>query len=400
MEKTTIFPSRFWSAVGVLALVLGVTPLAAQDRPAAHTVRRGDTLWDLAQHYLGDPLLWPQIYRLNTDVVEDPHWIYPGEVLRLVPGPDQPSAVPAAPSEPAAAVPPVPTEPVAAESVAVEPVVPAPPPPPPVAERRRGEAPVDGVPFWERKPPTQQLTLEALSTDTYRPLRPGEFFSSGFLTEHEPLPFGEVLGTVTPPQIRSSTRDNAVTLYTAIAVRAPAGGTYAVGDSLLIAFLEQGGPNFQPYGDVLVPTGLARITGQNGADYVATVVSIFGPIRRGQVVLPAERFHDPGNVRPVPTDASLTGRVIGGRELRELKHPQNVLFIDLGKDAGAQLGDIFEVRREPADRIGSAGTVDELMARGQVVHVRGRSATLLLTAVVSPDIPSGTPVRRVFKLPG
>ncbi len=45
-----------------------------------HTIVKGDTLWDLARHYLGDPYLWPQLWERNP-YIRDSHWIYPGDPL-------------------------------------------------------------------------------------------------------------------------------------------------------------------------------------------------------------------------------------------------------------------------------------------------------------------------------
>ena len=46
-----------------------------------HTVVKGDTLWAITQTYLGTPWTWPTVWDANTNVVENPHWIYPGEKI-------------------------------------------------------------------------------------------------------------------------------------------------------------------------------------------------------------------------------------------------------------------------------------------------------------------------------
>jgi hypothetical protein len=45
-----------------------------------YTIQRGDTLWDLANRYYGNPYLWPQLWERNQYIL-DAHWIYPGDPL-------------------------------------------------------------------------------------------------------------------------------------------------------------------------------------------------------------------------------------------------------------------------------------------------------------------------------
>src|SRR5690349_18809940 len=49
-----------------------------------HVIERGDTLWDLAARFYGDPYLWPQLWERNQYIL-DAHWIYPGDPLELGP---------------------------------------------------------------------------------------------------------------------------------------------------------------------------------------------------------------------------------------------------------------------------------------------------------------------------
>jgi len=52
--------------------------------PELHSVRSGDTLWDICWFYFNDPWQWPKVWSYNAQIT-NPHWIYPGDLVRLLP---------------------------------------------------------------------------------------------------------------------------------------------------------------------------------------------------------------------------------------------------------------------------------------------------------------------------
>ncbi|WP_019572063.1 LysM peptidoglycan-binding domain-containing protein [Thioalkalivibrio sp. ALMg3] len=57
-------------------------PEIRESAPERYVVKKGDTLWDISAMFLQDPWYWPEIWLVNPEI-ENPHLIYPGDVLSI-----------------------------------------------------------------------------------------------------------------------------------------------------------------------------------------------------------------------------------------------------------------------------------------------------------------------------
>lgn len=436
MRRTTIFRSELLPAFAALVLLHGVAraqdttqaivpaPDTAQQQfvppadvpPApqgnAHIVETGETLWGLAEQYLGDPLLWPAIYRLNTLVVEDPHWIFPGEELRLVP-PDSMMLAPGAqvvspmaggdttaqgiasrgyvvggdtitgaitgfPADTSSVGPPV-TPGISAGEL-------APPPPPP------GQ----GTPtIFAPRPRTEADMVGGERDRNLRPLSASDFYAAGFLTENDRLPWADVIGASGKAQLGNLTNVTMARIFESVEIRTPQAATYQVGDTLLVAHI---GREIPDWGDVVVPTGIARVRESSNRRVVADVVMQFGRVVSGQVAMPIEPFRNPGSVFPTPVDNGMSGTIIDVRDQHPLPGQLNIIFLDRGREDGLVPGDVFEVLRPNPPEV-SPETPLQQVAVVQVVHVRQRSSSAMILQISGLGVAPGAPVRLIRKMP-
>jgi hypothetical protein len=414
MRRTTISRSRGGHTAAVaLALGLIAAPLGAQAQqpqqaapqatgaartaqpvgppPPTHIVQQGETLWSLAQQFMGDPLLWPEIYRLNPTVIEDPHWIFPGEELRLVPG-SETAAAPTESGAPASAAP----APAAAGGITVAPTA---------GDSGPSRAPTiqSGSPF---NAPTifasrsaitpSAATMQFRNQQAYRAVRAGEHFSAGFLTEGEQLRSGRLLGNTRTASVSRLTTTTSATLFSDVAVAPPPGDTLKPGDLLLSYETPR---IIDHYGQVVRPTGLLRVTTVGGADQnvSALVVGVFQTISSDQRVVPVAPFRS-STANSVATDSGIVGSVIDIRDPHELATQQDVLFIDRGSEDGVREGDIFQISGVSPVASG-IGAVVQNEAKVLIVYTRPHTCTGTIIELERPDIRPGAAARQIRRMP-
>jgi len=337
-------------------------------RPATHTVKRGDTLWDLSKLYLGDPFLWPEIYRLNTDQIEDPHWIYPGEVLKL-PGENRTVAAAAEP-EPAVVTPTTPTTPAA-----------------PTVPSGLAEQHVDS-------------TLPAQLVTAAPTIRMGEYLASPWVDiPGGPKGAGRLLEARDLPGIASADHSR-LQLYDHVFVAPPVGSVAAEHELYLTYNL---GPDIEEFGQVVIPTGIVEVTrsARNGEAATARVVKLYGEMLQGQRLIPLDTIAVTALVaRPAPIVDGKTGTVrwISGNPV--VPTVQSFLLLDMSRHdvtAGDQV-DLYLPRQRPTEGRDLARP-EVWIGRAQILRVTPFGASAVVIEQEQPSIAEGTAVRVAAKMP-
>jgi LysM repeat protein len=338
--------------------------------PAEHTVKRGDTLWDLAKTYLGDSFLWPEIYRLNTDQIQDPHWIYPGEVLKL-PGATATVAAVEPPPAAAAAQPAVPP--------ALRPVAPAAAP----------------APTAVAQTPASDTTPGAMRSV----VRSGEYAAAPWVDQKGgPASSGFIMQAVDVPGIASADQSR-MNLYERVLLSPPPGD--AAGEhQLYLAY--RLGPLIEDFGQIVIPTGVLEVTRptQPGEAATARVLKMFGEVLQGQRIMPFDTSASIVRHAAVSVSNGRAGKVRWIYDEPVLPSLTDYLVVDIPRgdaNPGDQI-ELFKPRQPPTD--GRELAIPELhIAWAQVLRVTPYGATAIITAQEEPKIEEGTAARVAAKIP-
>ena len=371
--------------------VVASAPLAAQDstqsQPApggTHTVKKGDTLWDIAKQYLNDAFLWPEIYRINTDVVEDPHWIYPNEVLKL----------------PANAV--ATTGGTEVTTVVDDRMSPMPATDLTAPPRATG-ATVFSLSASRRVATVSRFGASATAFP-HPAVRVGETYAAPWLDRaNGPSDQGTIVGSAEISGIATRTPRSRMLNEERAYITLPKDVVPSRGDRFL-AF--QLGPVLENGSQMIEPTGVLEVErAENGDASTVRIITQYSNVEAGQGIIPIDHFTLGNEARPAPLMLGTEGKVVFVSQNSVLPSVQSYVVIDVTAKDGAKIGDQYTLYAGRHSVLVKgrgdmhATVPEERIALGQVVKVTDRGATLILVDQQNPAVKIGTKARLTARMP-
>ena len=328
-------------------------------------MKRGDTLWDLAHTYLGDAYLWPTIYRLNTDQIEDPHWIYPAEVLRL-PG-SAPVTAQAAPEE----------------------------------QQQQQASRYVGPSVFRREPVIRGGLGAQVEPPAPARVPIGDVLRASFVTaEQGPRSPGRLLFSADIPGIAISRSTSNFQLYDKVLMEPPAGSVAAESEKFMSYQL---GETIEGFGTVVIPTAILQVVRapRQGEAAIVEVLEIYGSVNANAPVIALDTLGAGANGTPsLVTDGRVT-------KIRSIYRPAvlpsldyDVIF-ELSSKDGIRIGDeiaIFRPREAPIpyERL---ALPEVAIATARVIRVTPYGSTARITSQQQPAIKVGESVRLTARMP-
>lgn len=344
---------------GAMACAACVTasPARAQEVTAEakqHVVKRGDTLWDISHAYLGNAFWWPRVYDQNRALIKNPHWIYPGQRLTIVPGQpgDEPVQERAAPGQ-------------------------------------------DRTTFY---PAEKSDVVGAVGAELRPSVERGEFLATPWLGEPAQLaPLGRMLDRV-KVEGRADRLAQIAVIQDRLYIRVVPGARPPAGTELLMVRVDRG---LAPFGTVIVPTALVTVE-QTDKDVMTVRISRqYGPVLRGQQVLAVPAFTPPAAAPAESVARGVEGDLIGFATDQPLHTISEMAFVSIGRAQGLRVGDVLEVFAPERATQADPGVLvpPEKVARLLVVRVEDRTATARIIGMVQPALQAGLRVRLVARVP-
>jgi len=310
--------------------------MPAGDVPEVYIVKEGDTLWDIAEKFFGDPFTWPDIWKKNL-FIDDPHWIYPGQEITLklllekIAEPELPPEKPLKQPEPLfieTAPRTVVSETVVERDVSI-----------PVSEEDR-----DVISILRNPQPTY---------------RKESFMRTGFISKRSEIP-GEKIVKI-DGDINIATRNDFV--YVDI------GRNEGVSEGDMLAVLAVGDRVKHPdtgkdLGFVVRIKGILEVLSSGDDQMRCMVTESFDPIAEDDIVMPIRLTSAPEFDAWVRPKEIIKGTILAINESLISIHINDTLYIDKGSNDGVRPGDRFMVysRDDDLDDTGHRDPLGEIQA--------------------------------------